>query len=116
MKISHQFFNILALLILNIAFWLDLATKKKAVYQESLRAHPPRPSFWPKGSSMLTGVGQVCHGYMRGINMDIETTKYAPSFCIAQINSPKKIKFWKEKAFEDGITLGPTAQATLVCL
>jgi len=77
---------------------------------------PPRPSFWPKGSSMLTGVGQVCHGYMRGINMDIETTKYAPSFCIAQINSPKKIKFWKEKAFEDGITLGPTAQATLVCL
>ncbi len=34
---------------------------------------------------MLTGVGQVCHGYIRGINMDIETTKacslllYSPS-------------------------------------
>ncbi len=31
-------------------------------------------------------------------------------------NKLKKTRFWKEKSVEDVITLGPTAQATLVYL
>jgi len=70
LKISHQFFNILALLILNIAFWLDLATKKKAVYQESLRAHPPPPFFLAQGLFYAdwswAGLSRVYEGYQYG--------------------------------------------------
>ncbi len=28
---------------------------------------------------------------------------------------PKKTRFWKEKSVEDVVTLGPKAQATIVC-
>ncbi len=33
---------------------------------------------------------------------------------IENSNKFQKIKFWKEKSVEDVVTLGPTAQATLV--
>ncbi len=31
-------------------------------------------------------------------------------------NKFQKVMFWKEKSVEDMVTLGPTAQATLVCI
>jgi hypothetical protein len=31
-------------------------------------------------------------------------------------NKFQKAMFWKEKSVEDVVTLGPTAQATLVCI
>jgi hypothetical protein len=37
-------------------------------------------------------------------------------FTIENSNKFKKTRFWKEKSVENVVTLGPTAQATLVYL
>ncbi len=37
-------------------------------------------------------------------------------YVVGNSNKPKKTRFWKEKSIEDVVTLGPTAQATLVTM
>ncbi len=105
LKISHQFFNILALLILNIAFWLYLATKKKAVY---LPPPGPRAICWLELGRFVTGIWGVSIWILRQQSMLL---LYSPN------KFPKKNQVLEGKSiWGDAVTHGPTTHVALVYL